>query len=148
MIYDLIVHEGIPGHLLQQTMARRATPPTKVRAAMPSGLFVEGWAVYAEELMARSGFVVSPVLGWWGEGTPVQVGSPDEVESVHRVLISELLDPANRVSVRHPIGFVGPGFEVQDMLVWGFTAGIISRLFDIVGWTLPWDTERYVDIKV
>jgi len=95
-----------------------------------------------------SGFVVSPVLGWWGEGTPVQVGSPDEVESVHRVLISELLDPANRVSVRHPIGFVGPGFEVQDMLVWGFTAGIISRLFDIVGWTLPWDTERYVDIKV
>ncbi|MCB0919680.1 MAG: DUF885 domain-containing protein [Actinobacteria bacterium] len=60
MIYDLIVHEGIPGHLLQQTMARRATPPTKVRAAMPSGLFVEGWAVYAEELMARSGFVVSP----------------------------------------------------------------------------------------
>ncbi len=58
MVYDLMVHEGIPGHLLQTTMARRAPAPTSVRAALPSPLFSEGWAVYAEEMMARNGFVV------------------------------------------------------------------------------------------
>jgi uncharacterized protein (DUF885 family) len=57
-VYDLMVHEGLPGHLLQTTMARRAPSPTSVRACLPSGLFMQGWAVYAEELMARSGFVV------------------------------------------------------------------------------------------
>lgn len=58
LIHDLMTHEGLPGHLLQSAWANRAAAPTSVRAAMPSELFVEGWAVYAEELMARSGFMV------------------------------------------------------------------------------------------
>jgi hypothetical protein len=41
---------------------------------------------------------------------------------------------------------VGPGFEVRGLLVWGFTAGIISRLFAIVGWEIPWDEDRIVDL--
>ena len=53
-----MTHEGLPGNILQSAWATRAAAPTSVRAAMPSGLFVEGWAVYAEELMARSGFMV------------------------------------------------------------------------------------------
>lgn len=58
LLHDLMAHEGLPGHLLQSAWANRALAPTSVRAAMPNELFVEGWAVYAEELMARSGFMV------------------------------------------------------------------------------------------
>jgi 8-oxo-dGTP pyrophosphatase MutT (NUDIX family) len=86
-----------------------------------------------------SGFVVTPVLGWWHAPSPVGVVDPGEVESVVRVPLAELLDPANRVSVRHPSGFVGPAFDVRGLLVWGFTAGLLSRLFALVGWEQPWD---------
>jgi 8-oxo-dGTP pyrophosphatase MutT (NUDIX family) len=86
-----------------------------------------------------SGFVVHPVIGWWRSPSPVGVVDAGEVERVVRVPVSELLDPANRVSVSHPSGFVGPAFEVQGMLVWGFTAGLLSRLFALAGWERPWD---------
>jgi hypothetical protein len=52
MVHDLMVHEAMPGHVLQRQHSRRFSAPTNVRAAMWSGSFVEGWAVYAEELMA------------------------------------------------------------------------------------------------
>jgi len=93
-----------------------------------------------------SGFVVTPVLGWWSTPSEVAVADPAEVASVHRVPIDVLLDPAHRVEVRHPIGYVGPGFEVNGLLIWGFTAGIISRLFDAAGWTIPWQPARQVDV--
>ncbi len=53
-----MVHVGVPGHVLQQARAREVVAPSAARAALPSGLFVEGWAVYAEELMAATGFSV------------------------------------------------------------------------------------------
>jgi uncharacterized protein (DUF885 family) len=56
MVHDLMVHEAMPGHYLQLQHARRFTGATPVRAALWSGSFVEGWAVYAEELMADHGY--------------------------------------------------------------------------------------------
>jgi uncharacterized protein (DUF885 family) len=56
MIHNLTVHEAMPGHVLQLAHSRRAQPPTKVRAAFGSGPFVEGWAVYAEQLMVAHGY--------------------------------------------------------------------------------------------
>jgi uncharacterized protein (DUF885 family) len=56
MVRNLTVHEAMPGHVLQLAHARRFAAPTQVRAAFWSGPFVEGWAVYAEELMAARGF--------------------------------------------------------------------------------------------
>ena len=88
-----------------------------------------------------SGFVVTPVLGWWREESPVGVVDPGEVESVVRVPLAELLDPANRVSVSHPSGFVGPAFAVRGLLVWGFTAGLLSRLLALAGLERPWDAS-------
>ena len=88
-----------------------------------------------------SGFVVTPAIGWWREESPVGVVDPGEVESVVRVPLAELLDPANRVSVSHSSGFVGPAFEVRGLLVWGFTAGLLSRLLAIAGLERPWDTS-------
>jgi 8-oxo-dGTP pyrophosphatase MutT (NUDIX family) len=86
-----------------------------------------------------SGFVVTPVVGWWRAESPVGVVDPGEVERVVRVPLSELLDPAHRVSVSHPSGWVGPAFEVRGLLVWGFTAGLLSRLFELCGWERAWD---------
>ncbi|WIM97259.1 DUF885 domain-containing protein [Actinoplanes oblitus] len=56
MIRNLTVHEAMPGHFLQLAHARRFRGSSKVRALGWSGPFVEGWAVYAEELMAGLGF--------------------------------------------------------------------------------------------
>jgi 8-oxo-dGTP pyrophosphatase MutT (NUDIX family) len=93
-----------------------------------------------------SGFEVTPVLGWWREPSPVCVRDPREVASVHRVAVAELLDPANRLSVRHPSGYVGPAFEVRGLLVWGFTGGLLSRLFVLAEWERPWDAGRVRDL--
>jgi uncharacterized protein (DUF885 family) len=62
MLHDLPVHEARPGHALQLMHARRHRSSTPVRAVWSSGTFIEGWAVYAEELMADAGYLadVSP----------------------------------------------------------------------------------------
>lgn len=89
-----------------------------------------------------SDFLVTPVLAWWRTPSPVWAVDPGEVASVHRVPVGDLLDPANRGVVRHPSGYVGPAFEVAGLLVWGFTAGLLSRFFALAGWERPWDTTR------
>ncbi|PRY28086.1 DUF885 domain-containing protein [Pseudosporangium ferrugineum] len=61
MLRNLTVHEAMPGHFLQLAHSRRFRAATRVRALGFSGPFVEGWAVYAEELMATLGFGGLPV---------------------------------------------------------------------------------------
>ncbi len=56
MLYDLTVHEAMPGHYLQLAHANRFRGPTLIRAMFSSGSFIEGWAVYCEQLMAHEGF--------------------------------------------------------------------------------------------
>jgi Bacterial protein of unknown function (DUF885) len=56
MIHNLTVHEAMPGHFLQLAHSRRYRGSTRARALGFSGPFVEGWAVYAEELMAGQGY--------------------------------------------------------------------------------------------
>lgn len=130
---------------------------TPVEAALregweETGLDVAGVVVFAQlpELwLPPSNFAVTPVLAWWREPSPVSAVDPDEVHAVFREPISELLDPAHRLSVRHPSGWIGPGFvigEDKDVILWGFTAGIIARLFDYVGWSVPWDDSRVRDL--
>ncbi len=89
-----------------------------------------------------SGFVVHPVVAWWRDPHEVHVVDEAEVAAVARVPIAELVDPENRLRVRHPSGWVGPAFEVRDLLVWGFTAGLLDRLLALGGWERPWDTGR------
>ena len=54
MLADLTVHEAMPGHYLQ--IMHSNTYPSKLRAVLGSGPFIEGWAVYSEWLMASKGF--------------------------------------------------------------------------------------------
>ncbi|MDQ1602078.1 MAG: hypothetical protein QOD68_3552 [Actinomycetota bacterium] len=56
MLQNLTVHEAMPGHVLQLAHNKRYQAPVPVRKAMWSGSFVEGWAVYAEELMVDAGY--------------------------------------------------------------------------------------------
>lgn len=106
----------------------------------PSG--VDVLATLPPLTIPRTGFAVTPVLGWWRE--PSQVGPADlaEVAAVVRVPVSELADPANRVQVASPSGYTGPAFAVRDMLVWGFTAALLDRLLALGGWEQPWDRSR------
>jgi 8-oxo-dGTP pyrophosphatase MutT (NUDIX family) len=85
--------------------------------------------------------VVTPVLAWWREPSDV-TPDPSEVAAVARVPLAHLVDPANRLQIVHPSGWVGPAFEVADMLVWGFTAGVLDRLLALAGWERPWDRDR------
>jgi len=112
-------------------------------AAEEVGVRAEGVTVLAELpalYLSPSGYLVTPVIGWWHTPSEVGVVDPAEVASVARVPIIELVDPANRFRSRHPSGYVGPSFAVRDMLVWGFTAGLLDRVLTLGGWTRPWDT--------
>lgn len=112
---------------------------------------VEVLAALPEIPLAVSGFLVTPVLGWWRE--PSRVAAVDHAETVEvfRVPIAQLVDPANRfTSVLRRDGFTyrGAAFDVDGTIVWGFTAGILDALFDATGWALPWDraVERPVSV--
>jgi uncharacterized protein (DUF885 family) len=60
-IRDLTVHEAMPGHYLQLAHANDFRAPTLVRAIFRSGTFIEGWAVYCEQMMAEESYGGSEV---------------------------------------------------------------------------------------
>jgi 8-oxo-dGTP pyrophosphatase MutT (NUDIX family) len=103
----------------------------------PNG--VEVIATLSELWIPPSGNVVTPVIGWWRVPSDVHPAEPAEVETVARVPIADLVDPANRLIVRHPSGLESPAFRVADMLVWGFTAAVLDWLLTIAGWARDWD---------
>lgn len=95
-----------------------------------------------------SNFAVVPVVAWWSGdadgGRAPSVRSPDEVHAIHRVVIRDLLDPRWRRTVQGPSGWSSPGFligEDHEVVLWGFTGGIVSRLLDFLGWAEPWDAS-------
>jgi 8-oxo-dGTP pyrophosphatase MutT (NUDIX family) len=122
-----------PGETPEQTALREAWEET--------GLDPDGVDVFAELpplWLPPSGFSVIPVLAWWRKASPVSVGSPDEVHAVYRVPLTELRDPTHRIVVQGPVpGWTSPGFLIgddHDVICWGFTAGVIARLFEYLGW--------------
>ncbi len=59
-LHNLTIHEAMPGHYVQLAHANRN--PRKIRAVLSSGVFVEGWAVYAEWMMVENGFLAHDPL--------------------------------------------------------------------------------------
>jgi 8-oxo-dGTP pyrophosphatase MutT (NUDIX family) len=130
------------GETAHQTALREAEEETGLD---PAG--VEVFAELPELWLPPSNFAVVPVLAWWRDHSPVSVRSPDEVHAVWRVPISELRDPAHRITVVGPRGWKSPGFLIgddHDVILWGFTGGIVARLFEFLGWIedLPGAPER------
>ncbi|MFC7401237.1 NUDIX hydrolase [Citricoccus sp. GCM10030269] len=100
-----------------------------------------------------SNFRVTPVVGWWDRPSEVFVVDEGEASRVFRVPVGDLVDPANRVTTslvrEFPTGvhrFRGPGFLVSGTLVWGFTAIVLDRILDLLGWSQDWDRELILDI--
>lgn len=60
MLQDLTVHEATPGHYLQLAHSNRMEAPTMIRSIFSSGTFIEGWAVYSEQVMVERGFGGAP----------------------------------------------------------------------------------------
>jgi uncharacterized protein (DUF885 family) len=49
----ILGHEGIPGHFLQLSIANHLK--NEIRRQQGDGVFVEGWALYGEEMLMRTG---------------------------------------------------------------------------------------------
>lgn len=107
---------------------------------------VQPLATLPEIFIPPSGFDVTPVLAYWRDPSPVGVVDAAEAERVVRVPVRDLIDPDNRFQVRHRAGYQGPAFEVDGMLVWGFTAGVLAGLLAVSGWELDWDHHDIRDL--
>ncbi|MGJ9412796.1 NUDIX hydrolase [Aeromicrobium sp. CF4.19] len=108
---------------------------------------VEVFGVLPRLWLPPSNFAVTPVLGYWGQPRSLEPRSPAEVRTVIHHPISDLVDPGRRFSVVHPSGWRGPAFEIgTEVPLWGFTAGVVARLFDRVGWAQPWDETLTRDL--
>jgi 8-oxo-dGTP pyrophosphatase MutT (NUDIX family) len=89
-----------------------------------------------------SNFAVTSVLGYWDAPRTLEPVDVREVGGILHHPIHLLIEPSNRFSVEHPTGWRGPAFEVgSEVPLWGFTAGVISRLFEQLGWEKPWDED-------
>jgi 8-oxo-dGTP pyrophosphatase MutT (NUDIX family) len=93
-----------------------------------------------------SGFDVTPVLAHWATPSAVSAVDPGETAAVARVPLSHLIDPAHRLQVRHPSGVTSPAYLFPGMLIWGFTAGLITVLLGLGGWERPWDQTDVRDL--
>ena len=101
--------------------------------------------------LAYSRHLVTPVLAWWRQPSPVRVVDEAESADVFRAPVADLLDRAHRgvTVVRTENGeFRGPAFLLPtargERLVWGFTAMILDGLFTRLGWDEPWDRSRVI----
>lgn len=86
---------------------------------------------------SRTAFV--PVLGWWHDPHPVGVVDPGEVRRVVLPTVADLTAPANRFTATAPGGYRGPGFFVDDLIVWGVTADLLEVVLEFSGHARPWD---------
>jgi len=110
----------------------------------PAGVDVV--AILPDLYISRTGYRVSPVLGWWRKPVPVMPGDPAEVAAVARIPVADLADPARRLMIRYPSGQAGPAFQAAGMLIWGFTAFVLDRLLALGGWERPWDAASVADL--
>jgi 8-oxo-dGTP pyrophosphatase MutT (NUDIX family) len=105
----------------------------------PSGVLVR--ALGPRLYLAVTDYYVTPVLAWWQRRHELAVGDPAEVDRVVLVRLSELINPARRFTIVHPSGFRGPAFSAGGLLIWGFTAGVITWMLQMAGLEQEWDAD-------
>ncbi|MGC3995655.1 MAG: CoA pyrophosphatase [Propionicimonas sp.] len=148
---DLRTHAGqvaFPGGSMEPTDAdavAAALREADEEVGVPPGT-VEVLGALPDAHIPRSGFDVTSVVGWWGDPRPLVPVDTAEVAAVHQVSVASLLDPAHRSTWMLPGGFSGPAFALGELYVWGFTAFLLDGLFDLLGWTQPWDASRVTEI--
>ncbi|NYE95588.1 8-oxo-dGTP pyrophosphatase MutT (NUDIX family) [Psychromicrobium silvestre] len=138
---------GFPGGGLEPQDADESSAALR-EAVEETGLDPAGVQILAElpaTGLPVSNFMVTPVLAWWA--APSEVFAVDLAESarVFRAPLRDLLNPELRRTstiTRGSNTFRSPAFLVQDAVIWGFTGGILNRLFDELGWSHPWDHSQ------
>ncbi len=89
-----------------------------------------------------AGTHVAVVIAEWSGESQLTCADEFEVSDVFRVPISQLAADNNRVTALihgHP---VGPGFQVAEHFIWGFTGQIIADLLRLTGWAEQWNEQR------
>lgn len=126
------------------TALREATEETGVDTSRLQPLLV-----LERMFIPPSGFHVVPVLAYSPDPGPVGVVDASETASVARVPVRAFVNPANRLVVyrkENTRRFAGPAFLLNEMLVWGFTAQVISAILDVAGWAEPWDSDDVYEL--
>lgn len=112
----------------------------------PTGVDVLG--TLADVPLPVSDNLVTPVLAWWRVPSRVAAVDHREAVDVFRAPVADLVDPARRGVVVHPVPrgrVTTPAFELDGgVVVWGFTALVLAGVLDAAGWSVPWDRTRTV----
>ena len=95
--------------------------------------------------LAPTRYWITPVVSHWRDSHELIVDER-EVHSVYQVSLRSLAHPDTRLQVRAPNGFVGPAFETDTHLIWGFTAGLLAEFISVIQYDEPWDTTRIRDV--
>jgi len=101
-------------------------------------------AVLDPVYIERTNFAVVPVLAYWYDPHRIYPAT-EENDWVAPVPINELLDPTRRYGVGF-LNWTGPAFDVSGMVLWGFTAGVLSALLRVAGWEQPWSATPHRDL--
>jgi uncharacterized protein (DUF885 family) len=67
LLPTITFHEGVPGHHLQESIAREAGELPLLRKTLTNSGYAEGWALYAEQLAVEMGMYASDPLGHIGQ---------------------------------------------------------------------------------
>lgn len=95
----------------------------------------------------NTGFAVVPVVARLERPASdiTLVTNPDEVAAAQWVKVADLADPANRGTWRYGT-HTGPGFKVDGLTIWGFTAGLTDDFLALRRWDRPWDRTRRIPL--
>lgn len=113
----------------------------------PSGVEVLG--TLPPLAVTASNNLVTPVPAWWVRVSEVAAVDHREAVDVFRMPVADLLVPENRQTLVFQRGgaeYRSPAFTAHGVLVWGFTALVLDRMFDAMDWTEPWDRERTMEL--
>lgn len=130
-----------PGEDAVTTALREAQEETGIDPASVTPVLQIG-----ELYLGFSGYRVIPVVGYWRTPGPIRVMDPAETAVVTRIPISRLVDPARRGRVSLSSGRSGAAFEVEDLVIWGFTAMLLDVVLEFGGWTRPWQPGRELQL--
>lgn len=119
----------------------------------PTGVEVLG--ALPEVPLPVSNNLVTPVLGWWSRPSEIAAVDTTEAASVFRVPVAEMLDPLARgmgMVRRDGLTHRSQAFQLSPRLgnrvVWGFTGILLATLYDELGWSIPWDQRREIEIPL
>ncbi|AYM43570.1 NUDIX hydrolase [Mycobacteroides chelonae] len=96
-------------------------------------------------------YCVTPVIAYWSVVTPTWVVDPGETAEVLQMPLAQLIDPSHRTAIRwRLLGSRGvmPVFRVDDVVIWGFTAWVLSAVISAAGWEEPWTADGRFDIRL